>query len=206
MCASAILRLARTSRCAIVGSLTRNARAISPVVRPPSVRSVSATRAGIASAGWQHVKISRSRSSSTALSSARAVFLGLDASELGEPLGPVGERAVAAQAVDRPAARGDGDPRAGVGGDAVARPGRDRAGERVLNGVLGELEVADVADQRRQHGRALLAERPLDGGGRVLPDSGRRSPRTAHAVAVPPPDRPDGIALKSTIGRTSTEP
>ena len=41
----------------------RRARAISAVLRPASVRRVSATRAGNGSAGWQHVKISRSRSS-----------------------------------------------------------------------------------------------------------------------------------------------
>src|SRR3569833_872677 len=67
LCASAILRLARTIRLPIVDSATRNARAISPVVRPPSMRRVSATRAGRSSAGWQQVKISRSRSSSIAL-------------------------------------------------------------------------------------------------------------------------------------------
>ena len=44
-CASASVRLARTIRWAIVGSGTRNARAISSVVSPPSSRSVSATRA-----------------------------------------------------------------------------------------------------------------------------------------------------------------
>ena len=69
MCASAILRFARTIRFPMVGSATRNARAISPVVMPPSARSVSATRAGSSSAGWQHVKISRSRSSTIMLSS-----------------------------------------------------------------------------------------------------------------------------------------
>ena len=69
MCASAILRFARTIRLPMVGSATRKARAISPVVIPPSVRSVSATRAGISSAGWQQVKISRSRSSTIELSS-----------------------------------------------------------------------------------------------------------------------------------------
>jgi hypothetical protein len=58
-----ILRFARTSRCAIVASGTMNARAISAVVRPVSVRNVSATRASNASAGWQQVKTSRSRSS-----------------------------------------------------------------------------------------------------------------------------------------------
>ena len=69
MPAARIFRFARTSRCAIVGSGTRNARAISSVVRPPSVRSVSATCASSASAGWQHVKISSSRSSANAVSS-----------------------------------------------------------------------------------------------------------------------------------------
>jgi hypothetical protein len=45
------------------GSPDRNARAISPVVRRVSVRSVSATLAGNGSAGWQQVKMSCSRSS-----------------------------------------------------------------------------------------------------------------------------------------------
>jgi hypothetical protein len=58
-------------RCAIVGSGTRKARAISAVVRPPSSRSVSATRASVDSTGWQAVKIRRSRSSP--MSSARGV-------------------------------------------------------------------------------------------------------------------------------------
>ena len=70
--ASAIFRLARTIRLPIVGSATRNARAISPVVRPPSARSVSATRADTPSAGWQQVKISRKRSSTIELSSITA--------------------------------------------------------------------------------------------------------------------------------------
>src|SRR6266436_19856 len=61
--ASWIFRLARTSRCATVGSGTRKARAISGVASPPRVLSVSATCASRFSAGWQQVKISRSRSS-----------------------------------------------------------------------------------------------------------------------------------------------
>ena len=58
------VRLARTIRCATVASETRNARAISLVVRPPSRRSVSATRASVESTGWQAVKMRRRRSSS----------------------------------------------------------------------------------------------------------------------------------------------
>lgn len=46
-----IFRLARTRRCAMVASGTRKARAISGVVSPASVRSVSATLASMGSAG-----------------------------------------------------------------------------------------------------------------------------------------------------------
>ncbi len=56
-------------RCAIVGSGTMNARAISGVERPPSRRRVSAICAAGARAGWQQVKINRRRSSGTADSS-----------------------------------------------------------------------------------------------------------------------------------------
>ena len=59
------------ARCAARGSarVVRNARAISSVVSPHTSRSVSATCASGVSAGWQQVKISRSRSSSSASSS-----------------------------------------------------------------------------------------------------------------------------------------
>src|SRR4051812_7420982 len=65
MWASRILRLARTRRWATAGSAMRNARATSAVVNPPTVRSVSATCASWLRAGWQQVKISRSRSGSS---------------------------------------------------------------------------------------------------------------------------------------------
>src|SRR4051812_14344133 len=65
MLAARILFLARTMRCAMVGSAVRNERAISGVCRPAMRRSVSATCASGDSDGWQHVKMSRSRSSST---------------------------------------------------------------------------------------------------------------------------------------------
>ena len=62
-----IFCLARVIRCAIVVSWTRNARAIWAVVRPHTTRSVSAICACRGSAGWQQVKISRSRSSGSGL-------------------------------------------------------------------------------------------------------------------------------------------
>ncbi len=54
-CFSASVRLARTMRWETVDSDTRKARAISSVVRPPSKRSVSATRASVDSTGWQEM-------------------------------------------------------------------------------------------------------------------------------------------------------
>jgi hypothetical protein len=56
--------LARLIRCAMVASGTRNALAISAVVRPPTARSVSAIADGRVSAGWQHMNKSSSVSSS----------------------------------------------------------------------------------------------------------------------------------------------
>ena len=52
--------------------------------------------------------------------------------------------------------------RARVGGNAVARPpgGGDR--ERVLGGLLGEVEVAEEADQRGQHAAPVIPERLLE--------------------------------------------
>ena len=51
-----IVCFARLMRCAIVDSGTRNALAISAVVRPPTARSVSAIAEGGLREGWQHVK------------------------------------------------------------------------------------------------------------------------------------------------------
>src|SRR5450759_5032980 len=70
MWASTIFRLARTMRCATVVSVSRNALAISVVVKPATARSVNATWASCESAGWQHVKIRRRRSSASAGSGA----------------------------------------------------------------------------------------------------------------------------------------
>jgi len=53
----------RARLAAIVGSLTRKARATSAVDSPHSSRSVRATCASTASAGWQQVQIRRNRSS-----------------------------------------------------------------------------------------------------------------------------------------------
>src|SRR5215472_15121455 len=57
------VRFARTMRWAIAVTGRWNPRAISCVVRPATIRSVSATCPSVDSSGWQHMATSRSRSS-----------------------------------------------------------------------------------------------------------------------------------------------
>ena len=67
-----MLCLARLIRCAIVASGTRNARAISAVVSPPTARRVSAIAEEDESVGWQHMKRRSSVSSRSAAWSSSA--------------------------------------------------------------------------------------------------------------------------------------
>jgi hypothetical protein len=72
---------------------------------------------------------------------------------------------VAAQPVERAVAGSGDQPGRLVRRDAVARPalGRDREG--VLRGFLGEVEVAEEADQSGEDAPPLVAERRLEGNG-----------------------------------------
>src|SRR5688572_2863050 len=99
MRASAILRFARTIRLPMVGSATRKARAISPVVMPPE-RAQRERRArrhlqrGMAAGEDQPQPIVDDR----ALVVHRwLLVLGVQARQLGQPLGAIGDRALAAQ-------------------------------------------------------------------------------------------------------------
>ena len=166
--ASRILPFARTSRCAMVGSGTRNARAISAVVRPPSSRSVSATCA-------------RRRE--------RRVAAGEDQAQPVVAHGALLGRLVARRAAAPPArARSSRDASrrrrsiarlravvmiqpAGLGGQPGRRPALDRRGERVLHRLLGERRCR----RRRGPGRPRRARTPR---GRRA-----RSPRVASAGA-----------------------
>jgi hypothetical protein len=64
-----------------------------------------------------------------------------------EQAGLGGQGALAAQSVDRGVAGGPRQPGAGVLRRAVARPACRRDRERLLRGVLGEVEVAEEADE-----------------------------------------------------------
>ncbi len=74
----------------------------------------------------------------------------------------LGERPFAAQPVDRPVARRDRQPRARVGRYAVARPALGCDRERLLRGFLGEVEIAEEADQVGEDAAPLVAEDLLE--------------------------------------------
>jgi hypothetical protein len=75
-----------------------------------------------------------------------------------------GERAVAADAVDRSVARRGHEPRARVVGRSLARPALGGDGERLLGGFLGKVEVAEEADQCCENAAPLVAEGLLEDG------------------------------------------
>ena len=78
-------------------------------------------------------------------------------------LGLLGQPPPASQSIDGAVPRRGRDPRARVGRDATLRPCLERADERVLDGLLGKVEVARHPDQRRDRPALLLAEQAIDG-------------------------------------------
>ena len=121
---------------------------------PPSVRNVSATWASSASAGWQQVKMSSSRSSGIVVSSmASSVASGRSSRRvLSASMRSRRMRSIARlRAVVMSQARGlTGVPSRGQ------RLRGDR--KRLLGGLLGEVEVAEEADQVGQDAAPLVAE------------------------------------------------
>ena len=107
----------------------------------------------------------------------------------------LGERPIAAEAVDRAVAGGDRQPGARVGRRAVPGPALGRDRERLLRGVLGEIEVAEVADQAGDDAAPLVPKDLLEQ--RYLSTSGRTS--------IAPPIRAAGIraASSSAASRSS---
>ena len=76
--------------------------------------------------------------------------------------GFLGERAIAADPVDRTVAGGGNQPRPRVLGRPVARPPLHRDRERLLRGFLGEIEVAEEADQGGDDAAPFVAEDVLE--------------------------------------------
>ena len=125
--------------------------------------------------------------------------LGVQARQLGQALGAIGHRPVSAQAIDRPAPRGGGDPRPRIGRNPIAPPHLHRRLERVLHRVLGQLEVADLADQGGQHDRPLVAKRARDCGG----DRVGRPSVSAHARYSTASSGRSAPASRATLSHSS---
>ena len=68
------------------------------------------------------------------------------------------ERAIAADPIDRTIARSGHEPGARVGRSSVTRPALGCEREGFLGGLLGEIEVAEEADQAGQDAAPLVAE------------------------------------------------
>jgi len=73
-----------------------------------------------------------------------------------------GERPVAADAVDRPISRSRHEPRARVVRRSFPGPALGGDRERLLGSLLGELEVAEEADQRCEDAAPFVAEGLLE--------------------------------------------
>src|SRR4029078_5295924 len=80
-----------------------------------------------------------------------------------EHLGLVAQDTRPAQPVDGPVARGRRDPRARVRRDAALGARLESDDERVLDRLLGEVEVAEHADERRDRPTLLRTEDLIDG-------------------------------------------
>src|SRR5262249_33978514 len=70
----------------------------------------------------------------------------------------LGARTVATHSIDRPVAGGDRQPGAGIGRRSLPRPALRRESERLLGRVLGQVEVAGVADQGGENAAPFVAE------------------------------------------------
>ena len=111
-----------------------------------------------------------------------------------------GQDAVPAQPVDGAVAgRGD-QPGGRVGGHPVRRPAARRDRERLRGGVLGEVEIAEVTDQRGQQPAPLVAEDLFDQG--CSPRLVQDWPVTTGRISTEPPRRTAGIRAAISVARS----
>jgi hypothetical protein len=116
-------------------------------------------------------------------------FLALQLCEALEQLRLARERAFPADAIDRAVARGRDQPGARILRRSVARPALECGRDRVLKGVLCELEVAEDADQGCENAAPLLAEDGFD----------RNQCSTTGLTSIVPPVRAAGILAATSI-------
>ena len=89
---------------------------------------------------------------------------------------------LAAKVIDRPIARGRRDPATCIGWQSVRRPLPKGEGEGFLDGILGQVDVAEDPDEGRDGPTGLFAEDPADQ--RVINDRQRSAASGVH-------ERPD---------------
>ena len=181
--------------------VVRNARAISSVVRPQTSRSVSATCASGASAGWQQVKIEAQPVVLDALVVVRAggVRSAWRRAARPRPSSDASNRARRRMPIDRLEAAGRDEPGARIGRErrpaAIAR-GR---GEGIVQRLLGEIEIAEQADERgedaarvgRGRSRRPLAHVRVVSHDMIDPGPPRTLPRRWNSRDRPHLDAPD---------------
>ena len=138
------MRFARTMRCATVGSGTRNARAISGVVSPPSRRRVERD-----APFHREDRVARDEHEAKEIVADLVVECGQDvqwrcliAPKIAAHLLVfVGEALVAPEPIDRSTFRGGHEPGARVVRDARLRPLLEGCDQRILGELLGEAHV-----------------------------------------------------------------
>ena len=191
--ASRILRFTRTSRCAIVACAMRNASAISSVVSPASVRSVSAMRASTR----ERRMTAREDQPEPVVDVLRHAGLRVDVGvsrrrgvEARENFELLAADALAAQPVDRAVARRREDPRRRLRRKAVARPALERGDERVLDRIFGQREVAEGARERCDRATGVVAEAARDASLDVSPCSQAAESRSSRTLRPDSPPRP----------------
>ncbi len=106
-----------------------------------------------------------------------------------QQLGLLRKCPLAADTVDCPVACRHEQPRSRVRRHAVGGPALGGDRECVLGGFLGKIEIAEEADQRREHAAPLLAEDAVQQG--YCSTTGRTS--------IAPPSRAAGIRPASSI-------
>src|SRR5439155_25800020 len=117
------------------------------------------------------------------------VVQALQLGELLEQLRLARERSLPSDPVDRAVSRGRDQPGAGILRRAVAGPALQGGRDRVLEGVLRELEVAEDADQGGEDAAPLLAEDGFDAA----------QCSTTGLTSIAPPVRAAGIFAATSI-------
>src|SRR6266540_4155553 len=119
----------------------------------------------------------------------RVVHLGSRGLLRREQAGLLGQRLIAADAVDRPVTRRRDQPCSGAGGRPIAWPPGSGDREGLLRRFLGEIEVAEEADQRSEDTSPLVAEDLVED----------RYHSTIGRTSTAPPRRAAGIREASSI-------